>query len=254
MPVNHLIYNGEVTMMTLTTVSKKVSDSSALVFWRVGTNREGILDVRLDFESDESDLLAELIAIRYLMLDKQVFCREPGGGAGYKLVVSKGAIKKLALGKSTKKFAFKFAAYLTGRLRGVAIEISQSMEFMDEVNAENTELLNADKQSYTQTYDEISTPAMGRVLVTQHALDQYQARITSGDPKQPWQSLVGRLQHPELRIQPFDERVARHKTRKYGRVDNVEVWGHRDSKFKYIAVLNDDDQKRVLVSVFERYE
>ncbi|WP_446667976.1 hypothetical protein, partial [Klebsiella pneumoniae] len=108
-------------MMTLTTVSKKTSNNSALVFWRVGTKRKGILDVRIDFDNEEADLLAELVAIRYLALDKQVFCREPGAGAGYKLVVSKGAIKKLALGKSTKEFAFKFAACLTGRLKGATI-------------------------------------------------------------------------------------------------------------------------------------
>ncbi|KQG26694.1 hypothetical protein APC35_17295 [Acinetobacter baumannii] len=82
-------------MMTLTTVSKKTSNNSALVFWRVGTKRKGILDVHIDFDHEEADLLAELVAIRYLALDKQVFCREPGAGAGYKLVVSKGAIKKL---------------------------------------------------------------------------------------------------------------------------------------------------------------
>lgn len=241
-------------MMTLTTVSQKTSNSSALVFWRVGTKRKGILDVHIDFEHEESDLLAELIAIRYLALDKQVFCREPGAGAGYKLVVSKGAIKKLALGKSSKQFATKFAASLTGRLKGVSIEVSQSMEFMEEPAIDNIELLDADKQVYTQTYDEISTPAIGAVLVTQHAVEQYQARITSGDPKKPWASLVGRLQHPELQVQPFDEKVARHKARKYGRVDNVEVWGHRDSKFKYLMVINDDNKKRVLVTVFERNE
>ncbi|RIJ70037.1 hypothetical protein D1505_25800 [Escherichia coli] len=72
--------------------------------------------------------------------------------------------------------------------------------------------------------------------------------------QKPWASLVGRLQHPELQVQPFDEKVARHKARKYGRVDNVEVWGHRDSKFKYLMVINDDNKKRVLVTVFERNE
>ncbi len=35
-------------MMTLTTVSKKTSNNSALVFWRVGTKRKGILDVHID--------------------------------------------------------------------------------------------------------------------------------------------------------------------------------------------------------------
>lgn len=54
---------------------------------------------------------------------------------------------------------------------------------MDEPGEGNIELLDVDKQAYTQTHDEISTPAIGPVLVTQHAIDQYQARITSGDPK-----------------------------------------------------------------------
>lgn len=62
-------------MMTLTTVSKKTSNNSALVFWRVGTKRKGILDVRIDFDNEEADLLAELVAIRYLALDKQVLQR-----------------------------------------------------------------------------------------------------------------------------------------------------------------------------------
>ncbi len=60
-------------MMILTTVSKKTSNNSALVFWRVGTKRKGILDVHIDFDHEEADLLAELVAIRYLALDKQVF-------------------------------------------------------------------------------------------------------------------------------------------------------------------------------------
>lgn len=62
-------------MMTLTTVSKKTSNNSALVFWRVGTKRKGILDVHIDFDHEEADLLAELVAIRYLALDKQVLQR-----------------------------------------------------------------------------------------------------------------------------------------------------------------------------------
>lgn len=133
---DHYPGNGEIYHDDIDYCLEKTSNNSALVFWRVGTKRKGILDVRIDFDHEEADLLAELVAIRYLALDKQVFCREPGAGSGYKLVVSKGAIKKLALGKSSKKFAFKFAACLTGRLKGATIEVSQSMEFMDEPGGE----------------------------------------------------------------------------------------------------------------------
>ena len=89
-------------MMILTTVSEKVSETEARVFWRVGTKKKGILDVTLDFAHEESALLGELVAIQHLLFAKKVLDREPGSGQGYKLVVSKGAIRKLALGKSSR--------------------------------------------------------------------------------------------------------------------------------------------------------
>ncbi|MFD2016686.1 hypothetical protein ACFSJQ_16140 [Vibrio olivae] len=92
-------------MMTLTTVSEQLSSTQSRVFWRVGTQRKGILNVTLDFENDDSALLCELCAIRHLLIESQVFGRVPGTGKGYKLVVSKGAIKKLARGRSDKKYA-----------------------------------------------------------------------------------------------------------------------------------------------------
>ena len=241
-------------MMTLTTVVQKKEEGSFYVFWRVGTKRKGVLNILLDKNLEDAGIVCELIATRYLALDKQVFCREPGGGTGYKLVVSKGAIKKLALGKSDKKNLTKFAAHVKTRLRGAEISVSQKMDFMPNLDECDIEILDPEIQEYTKTYDEIVTPAIGSVLVTQHAIEQYQARISTGDPKNPWASLVGRLQHPDIQVQTFDDKVARHKARKYGRVDNVEVWGHTDSKFKFLIVVNDDNEKRVLVTVFERKE
>ena len=237
-------------MMILNTVSKKTSPNSALVYWRVGTKRKGILEVKLDFSHEEIDLIAELIAIKHLAFNTQVFGREPGAGSGYKFVVSKGAIRKLALGKSDKKFASKYAAFLTGRMSGATIAVSQDMEFMSDLETESVEILQADKQTYTQTFDEIHSPVIGSVLLTQHAIDQFTARISSGDPKKPWASLVGRLQHPKLKIEPLDAKVAAHKARKYGRSDNIEVWSHPDDVMKYLMVLKEG--KRVLVTVFER--
>ena len=37
-------------------------------------------------------------------------------------------------------------------------------------------------------------------------------------------------------------------------MDGMIPGGHRDSKFKYLMVINDDNKKRVLVTVFERNE
>lgn len=240
-------------MMTLTTVAEKIDDESARVFWRTGTTNKGVLDVTLDFESPDAALICELVAIRHLLFEKQVFDREPGSGAGYKLKVSKGAIRKLAQGKSAKQSAVKFAAFLSGRLQGVAIAVSQSMEFMADPEEGKVETLLGSREEFAQTFEKIHTPSMGDLLVTQHALDQYQARITSGDPKRPWMSLVKRLQHPELKIRKLTDKVLDHKARKYGRSDNVEAWGHPSSSFTFLVVKNEAGE-RVLVTVFERKE
>lgn len=238
-------------MMILTTLSEKVSDTQARVFWRVGTKKRGILDVTLDFAHEESALLGELVAMQHLLFDRKVFDREPGSGSGYKLVVSKGAIRKLALAKSSKKFAVKFAGFLTNRMKGVSIEVSQDYEFMPTAEDCEPEELGGERSIYAKTFDEVDTPAMGRILVTQHAVEQYQERITSGSPTKPWASLVGRLKNPELRIVRLDPKVVKHKLRKYGRVD--EFWGHPTSSFRYV-VRREDNGDGVLVTVFERGE
>lgn len=238
-------------MMTLNTLSEKRTDSEARIFWRTGTTKKGILDVKLDFEHEDAALIAELIALQYLLFEKKVFNREPGSGNGYKLVVSKGAIKKLALGKSNKKHAVKFAAFLTNRMKGVAIEVSQSRDLMATPEEQAPEVLHGNREVYARTFDPVETPAMGTILVTQHAVDRYQERITSGDPKKPWASLVGRLMHPELRKIDPGKRVLAHKARKYGDDNKTEYWSHPTSSFVY-QVLRESSGAGILVTVYER--
>ncbi|NOI05837.1 hypothetical protein [Vibrio anguillarum] len=245
-----ILNTGDKTMMILTTLSEKLDDQTGRVFWRVGTKRSGIIDVKIDFSHEESDLISELSAIQYLLFEEQVMGREPGSGSGYKLVVSKGAIKKLARGKSTKKHAQKFAAFLQNRMAGVQIEVSQSREFMADPESYVPFCLNANRQEYANTHDAVVTPTMGTVYVTAHAVEQYIERLSSGDPKKPWASLVNRLKHPELRIRNLPANVLAHKAKKYGTADNVEAWGHPTSKFTYLIV--NDNGRRTLVTVFER--
>ena len=83
-------------MMQLTTVSKKQSDNTAFVYWRVGINRKGVVEVRLDVDSIDVELIAELGVIRYLIMECRVFNRTPSSGNGIKLCVSKVSALKSA--------------------------------------------------------------------------------------------------------------------------------------------------------------
>ncbi|MDF5129481.1 hypothetical protein P3606_24680, partial [Vibrio parahaemolyticus] len=154
-----ILNTGDKTMRSLTTLSEKLDEQTSRVFWRVGTKSSGILAVKIDFSHQDSDLISELSAIQYLLFEEKVMGREPGSGSGYKLVVSKGAIKKLARGKSTKKHAQKFAAFLQNRMAGVQIEVSQSRGFMADPKSCVTVLLDANRQEYANTHDAVETPA-----------------------------------------------------------------------------------------------
>lgn len=241
-------------MMMLTTMANKTSNNSARVYWFAGTNKNGVLDVNIDFEHKEADLIAELIAIQHLVVEREIFDRQPMSGDGYQLKVSKGAIKKLARGRSNKKFAIPFSGLLTGMMRGVDIVVTQSKGFLDLINKENIETLNATYAEYSWFEDVAQTPAMGDVTITEHSLEQYSKRVTDGDVKNPRTSLLRRLKHPELRLLPLEKRVLKHKERRYGRADNVEVWGHGSSSFKFLILRNEESQKRTLVTVFDRAE
>ncbi|WP_076589048.1 hypothetical protein [Vibrio ostreicida] len=237
-------------MMTLTTFSDKQSDSKAYVYWRVGTKRGGILDVTLGSVYNDSALIAELYAIQHLLFFMKVLGREPGSGNGYRLTVSKGAIKKFALGRSDKKYAYKYSAFLRNRMSGVTIEVSQSQDFLPVLNDSLTEVLTVGSTDIASELQTISTPAMGKVKITKHAIEKYVSRLSSGKPKNPWLSLVKRLQHPKLCRSRLMDKVHQHKARKYGTADNIEEWRHPDDEFRFLVLKNGDI--RTLVTSYPR--
>ncbi len=233
-------------MMTLTTFSEKHSDSKAYVYWRVGTKRGGVLDVTLSFEHSDSALIAELYAIQHLLFVELVLGREPGSGHGYRLTVSKGAIKKLALGRSDKKYVFKYSAFLQNRMAGVTIEVLRSQDFLPVLNDSLTQVLTVGSTDIASELQTISTPAMGKVRITKHAVEQYVSRLSSGKPKNPWLSLVKRLQHPKLCSSLLTDKVRQHKARKYGTADNIEEWRHPDDEFRFLVLKNGDTRTLVI--------
>lgn len=240
-------------MMTLTTVVQKKTATSVQIYWRVGVSRNGVIELTLPSACDEPDLIAELGAIHYLLFEKQIFNRYPDSGEGYQLTVSKGAIKKLALGKSNKQFAFTPSNFLRSRMKGVKILVSQNMEHMADNNTCQVEAVDLQEHLNNYKENEISSPSMGVVLVTQHAVEQYQERDLSGDPKRPRSSLEKRLKHPSLKQISIPQHVKEHKAKKYGTADNVEIWGHSSSDLQFLTLTQDNNSK-VLVTVFERGE
>lgn len=236
-------------MMRLTTHCQAIEQGVHRVYWRTGLVNAGVLDVHLDFETDDPSLAAEIVAIRHLLFSKKVFDRAPMKGQGYKLYVSQGAIKKLVLGKSSKVHLSRFAAFLSGRMKGVEIEVRKSTKDMpSEADVTPEQIIIS--YDAAVSHEILETPAMGTVLITKHAIEQYDKRNSSGDTDKPFSSLVKRLSNAELKRYDLPEAVLKHKARKYGTAENVEVWRHPTSDVNFV-VLRERGQ-RVLVTVFER--
>lgn len=246
-------------MMTLTTVSKSVSVNSVLVYWRVGTKRKGVLDVRMGFSTEDQEIIAELIAIRHLIMNTKVFCCTPTTGKGFQVRVSKGAIRKIVQGRSDKAFASRFASLLTGRMEGISVNVSHSMDFMisaqEAAETGQIEVLEAAGKNFASPHETIETPTIGTLSVTRHAVQRYEERLNSKSQDErlyrPWGSLFSRLRNPDLERSPLNDQVMHHKMRRYGKSNAVEVWSHPSDTMRYVVVTRSDNRK-VLVTVFER--
>lgn len=239
-------------MMYLRTLPERLTAGHYAVHWTVGRKRGGSVTVSLSPELEDAELIAELCAMRYLLLDKRVFNVSPTSGKGYCLQVSTGAIRKLVLRKSTKSAAFPYAAFLSSRMHGAKIEVISKTEpiLFDDAPVLEQEHISPDPDVYASANEAIDTPAMGKVFVTAHAVQRYIERNISGDSKNPWLTLTRRLQHPELKILPIPDKHLNHKRRKYGESNQVETWGHANSSLAYVIV--NDGSCRVVVTVFRR--
>jgi hypothetical protein len=239
-------------MMKLTTKSFGSVDCGMAVSWRVGTKRKGIIIVQGIKVENDRQAAAELVAIRYLLFTKKIFMRNIVSGIGYALEYSSPVIKKLYHGKSTKIHLKQYAHYLKTNLSGVVLSnTNKSDEFLpifgDDVI---TEYVDAEKNP---RIDIIATPALGEVRLTKHSIEQYEKRLNAKEIKNPVVSLIGCLKHPNLKLKLLPEKAKQHKRRKYGNVDNLEIWGHDFGGLNYVVVRDPGTHVGTLVTVYSRH-
>lgn len=240
-------------MMRLTTYSQKQSDErSVFVLWRVGITNFGVLTVEFTHPIEDIELAAELVAIRHLVFNQAVFDRIPDSGKAFELNVSKGAIKKLSLNRSDKKHLLKFAAFMQegGRFAGAKINIKSESPINHDDGAKLTKITINPKEYRIQEI--VQTPRIGELVITEHAVDRYVQYHSAADMKNPWASLINRMQHEDLHKIPLDPRVIEHKRRKYGPDNEVEIWGHDSSVHRYVVITDAKTGMKILATLFKR--
>lgn len=241
-------------MMELNTKPVTTNDPKAInVLWSTGGVKRGVLCVNLPETYNESILIAEICAIRYLLVINQVFGARTIDGKGIRINSSSGAIKKLALGRSAKKEAIPYARFLRVRLTELSYAVKRKNEYVptdDESGLEFNDLV-VDSELFQMPYEPTDFAALGRVAISNHAVERYEERIDSGnDLGSPLRSLLRRLSHPELERQPIPAEVMAYKNKRYGPENDIEVWGHNTSDISFL-LLNKPDYK-VLLTVFNK--
>jgi hypothetical protein len=219
----------------LTTYSEKTSPTTAVVHWRSSAIKCGIIDVTLPYESEDVDIVGELVALQYLIVDKEIFGQSALHGEGLEVEVSKGAIKKILTGKTTKKEIIKYASFIPFLLQGISLKTHKKCSKNDEYEECISEKILVDVEKYTNTRLLVSSPVIGDIEITSHSVSRYLERIRdeSGNVKFPLKSLVARLTNPELRKVVLPENVVSHKLRKYGESDEFSVWKHPTSTLNF---------------------
>jgi hypothetical protein len=140
------------------------------VFWRTGLHRIKALDVRLALTCQDPQAAAEAVAIRYLLGEANIF-NDNRTGINLKIVVSKGAIKKMARQATTKLDLYEYGYPILTRYGEAEISVSKDRSWFPEPDQlKDTPVIDGEAM---RGIEKIDSAGMGNVAVTRHALERY---------------------------------------------------------------------------------
>jgi hypothetical protein len=214
------------------------------VYWCTGLHRKKAVDVRLALTCQDRQAAAEAIAIRYLLGEMNVF-NANRTGINLRIVVSKGAIKKMARQTTQKIDLYEYGYPILTRYGEAKIEVSKDRSWFppDETLTE-VPLIQGET---LRGIEKLESETMGLVAVTRHALERYAEHCGTLDMNTTWKNLHRRLKGCIEKI-PLPPKVITHKLKKYG--EAPEVWKHPDDPLHYVFCSRSDH--KVLVTVFNK--
>lgn len=215
------------------------------VYWRSSASRKRAVDVTLALTCQDKAAAAEVVAIRYLLGEANIF-NANRTGINLKLVVSKGAIKKMTR-QATRKFdLYEYGYPIITRYAEAEIAVSKDKSwFPSEDKLGDVPLINGES---LRGIEKLHSEGMGLIAVTRHALDRYVEHCGTIDMNTTWKNLHRRLKGPLDRIS-LPSRVMMHKLRRYG--ETPEVWKQPGNNPLHFVFCNRADYK-LLVTVFNK--
>ena len=240
-------------MMKLFTKTLCHQDDSYIVAWSKGLKNKGFVSVE-GITSKDPEVVAEISTIKYLLFNENIFNREITTGKGFQLICDP-LIHKIHNGKTSRKHLEHFLFFLNHNFAGCLVtKMNRNHEeLLPQLDDEDLPVITIEDSGSIQDNDIIETPAIGRIRITSHALEQYKQRLHSGEAERPRRSLLKRLRHPEIRQKKLPDNVEIKKIRKYGTMENTEIWGHDSSQMHFVVVRDPSNQLGTLVTVYKRH-
>ncbi|POZ50653.1 hypothetical protein [Methylovulum psychrotolerans] len=234
--------------LTVFAVSESALETYCVVrvYWMTGKQRKKAVDVRLALTCENKLAAAEAVAIRYLLGEACVFNKNCTGH-NLRIVVAKGAIKKLGHSKSRLEELYDYGYPLLNRYMGANIIVSKDNSWFPSVEQLGiVPCVDGEKLRGRETFE---TNDKGVISITRHALERYQENCGTVNPQTTWKSLIQRLQfNAGIEKVELPKNVLEHKIGKYG--EPPEVWRHPDSTLHFVFCIKHDC--KVLVTVFDR--
>jgi len=205
-----------------------------------GGECRGVIEVLDVGHSEDPASLSELMVLHHLLVERQVV-GEGSTGHNLGIEVSKGAIRKLARHRGSKRSLVAFTQFLATRFSDARLTVERDRSWIDP---------KAPREVLHATGPELAcveSPQLGTVVITRHALDRYVERFGVRDRSRGWQKLGQRLSRSPLCKVPIPDRARIRKYIRYGQ--NAEIWRQKNTPVNFV-LTSTRHGNRVLLTVF----
>lgn len=211
------------------------------VVWRSGINTQGTLLITLPDHLADGATVAELAALHHL-LEVASVAGTTATGHRLLIVVSQGAIKKLALDRSTKNHLYPWAQFLKTRFAGAEYAVDRDCQWI---------LPRAEQQVHEVFVDQpfwnsVANPRIGSIQITKHAWERFAKHMNYPDQHKLWHSLSHIVGSRSLFPMPASGP-------KFDRDKNVHGNGavrFFDPRTKWVLVVARDGDKNILLTAY----
>lgn len=202
----------------------------------------------VDFGSDALDYV-ELFGIWYFLMSIEI-AGQGRSAKNLKLVVSRGAIKRLLRESSSKAHLFSFTSALRTQLFGLKdIEVEKACAWAASASVDTSACVRWD--GLPPDSPEVENPVLGRVRVTHHAVERYyDATNREGRADQVFQRVCRILREADQEAR-LPAHVVQHKSRTYAHANEAARYLNTQSGWQTV-ILSPANEKPLLATVYQR--